>query len=317
MLAMAKPGVDVVLHEIAAPSATSSRCRSRGARQVRRDVGRRTCSSSMSRSSRTSARPVSSRPSPRSIRGGPARARHPARRARLPLRPRRTGQREAQDLPHVRRRRDAVISCPDAPSIYEIPKVLHDEGLDAYVVRRPQPLLPRRELEAGTTCSSASTARKRTHDALVGKYIDLPDAYCRYRGAARRAFANWAKVPSNGCVGRLRDSEARRTHWALSTGSSYLVASAFVASRQDRLRFATPEKPGAHPRTVPRSPVHGDESPATSLVSRAPLDRVRPRHGPPVIATMAEQVKIVSGDGDMGGTMRLGSYPPSSPAGPS
>ena len=29
----------------------------------------------------------------------------------------------------------------------------------------------------------------------------------------------------------------------------------------------------------------------------------------PVIATMAEQVKIVSGDGDMGGTMRLGSYP--------
>ncbi|MCL1907665.1 MAG: CTP synthase, partial [Propionibacteriaceae bacterium] len=31
---------------------------------------------------------------------------------------------------------EAVISCPDAPSIYDIPKVLHDEGLDAYVVRR-------------------------------------------------------------------------------------------------------------------------------------------------------------------------------------
>jgi CTP synthase len=29
----------------------------------------------------------------------------------------------------------------------------------------------------------------------------------------------------------------------------------------------------------------------------------------PVIATMAEQVAIVAGDGDLGGTMRLGSYP--------
>ena len=32
--------------------------------------------------------------------------------------------------------REAVIACPDAPSIYDIPKVLHREGLDAYVVRR-------------------------------------------------------------------------------------------------------------------------------------------------------------------------------------
>ena len=31
---------------------------------------------------------------------------------------------------------EAVVSTPDAPSIYDIPKVLHAEGLDAYVVRR-------------------------------------------------------------------------------------------------------------------------------------------------------------------------------------
>ena len=31
---------------------------------------------------------------------------------------------------------EAVVSCVDAPSIYDIPKVLHREGLDAYVVRR-------------------------------------------------------------------------------------------------------------------------------------------------------------------------------------
>ena len=31
---------------------------------------------------------------------------------------------------------EAVVAAVDAPSIYEIPKVLHAEGLDAYVVRR-------------------------------------------------------------------------------------------------------------------------------------------------------------------------------------
>jgi len=31
---------------------------------------------------------------------------------------------------------EAVVAAPDAPSIYDIPKVLHAEGLDAFVVRR-------------------------------------------------------------------------------------------------------------------------------------------------------------------------------------
>ena len=31
---------------------------------------------------------------------------------------------------------EAVVAAADAPSIYDIPKVLHSEGLDAYVVRR-------------------------------------------------------------------------------------------------------------------------------------------------------------------------------------
>ena len=52
---------------------------------------------------------------------------------------------------------DGVISTPDAPSIYDIPKVLHREELDAYVVRQTQSAVPRRRLDAsGTTCSQPS-----------------------------------------------------------------------------------------------------------------------------------------------------------------
>jgi len=73
---------------------------------------------------------------------------------------------------------DGVISTPDAPSIYDIPKVLHREELDAYVVRRLN--LPFRDVD----WTEWDDLLRRVHDphetvriALVGKYVDLSDAY--------------------------------------------------------------------------------------------------------------------------------------------
>ena len=72
---------------------------------------------------------------------------------------------------------EAVVSAVDAPSIYDIPKVLHAEGLDAYVVRRLG--LPFRDVD----WSDWDELLRRVHKpskavtiALVGKYVDLPDA---------------------------------------------------------------------------------------------------------------------------------------------
>ena len=72
---------------------------------------------------------------------------------------------------------EAVVTCKDAPSIYDIPKVLHAEGLDAYVVRRLG--LPFHDVD----WDGWSQLLERVHNperhvevALVGKYIDLPDA---------------------------------------------------------------------------------------------------------------------------------------------
>jgi len=81
---------------------------------------------------------------------------------------------------------DGVISTPDAPSIYDIPKVLHREELDAYVVRRLN--LPFRDVDWTTW----DDLLRRVHDpqetvriALVGKYIDLSDAYLSVAEALR------------------------------------------------------------------------------------------------------------------------------------
>ena len=101
---------------------------------------------------------------------------------------------------------EAVVTAADAPSIYDIPKVLHREGLDAYVVRRLD--LPFRDVD----WTVWDDLLRRVHHpkeevtvALVGKYIDLPDAYLSVAEALRAGgFAHEAKVhlrwiPSDEC----------------------------------------------------------------------------------------------------------------------
>ena len=81
---------------------------------------------------------------------------------------------------------DAVAACVDAPSIYDIPKVLHAQGIDAYVIRRLD--LGFRDVD----WTDWDRLLQRVHDpahevevALVGKYIDLPDAYLSVTEALR------------------------------------------------------------------------------------------------------------------------------------
>jgi CTP synthase len=81
---------------------------------------------------------------------------------------------------------EAVIACPDAPSIYDIPKVLHTEGLDAYVVRRLG--LSFKDVDWtlwGELLERVHHPSETVRIALVGKYIDLPDAYLSVTEALR------------------------------------------------------------------------------------------------------------------------------------
>ena len=90
----------------------------------------------------------------------------------------------------------AVVAAIDAKSIYDIPKVLHSEGLDAYVVRR----LDLRFRDVDWTqwndlLDRVHHPKETVTIALVGKYIDLPDAYLSVCEALRAGgFANHAQV---------------------------------------------------------------------------------------------------------------------------
>ena len=101
---------------------------------------------------------------------------------------------------------EAVVTAADAPSIYDIPKVLHREGLDAYVVRRLN--LPFRDVDWTLWDELLQRVHHPNEEvtiALVGKYIDLPDAYLsvvealRAGGFAHEAKVNIRWIPSDEC----------------------------------------------------------------------------------------------------------------------
>ncbi len=105
---------------------------------------------------------------------------------------------------------DAVVTAADAPSIYDIPKVLHREGLDAYVVRRLD--LPFRDVDWTTWDDLLRRVHHPSEEvtvALVGKYIDLPDAYLSVSEALRAGgFAHEAKVNIRWVASDTCDTEA-------------------------------------------------------------------------------------------------------------
>ncbi|MEU4160998.1 CTP synthase [Actinoplanes sp. NPDC026670] len=209
---------------------------------------------------------------------------------------------------------EAVIACPDAPSIYDIPKVLHDEGLDAYVVRRLG--LSFRDVNWKTWNDLLERVHhpKRTITiALVGKYVDLPDAYLSVSEAIRAAgFGNTVKiqlrwVPSDDCVTPAGAAAALKGADGIVIPGGFGVRG--IEGKVNTSRYAREN----------RIPILGlclglqcmTIDAARNLAGLAGANSVEfdERATYPVISTMADQEDIVAGKGDLGGTMRLGAYP--------
>jgi CTP synthase len=209
---------------------------------------------------------------------------------------------------------EAVVAAVDAPSIYDIPKVLHSEGLDAYVVRRLG--LPFRDVDWTKWGELLRRVHSPAHEvevALVGKYIDLPDAYLSVTEALRAGgFANDARVnlrwvPSDACATPEGAAEALGGADAICVPGGFGVRG--IEGKLGALTWArvtgTPALGlclGLQCMVIEAARNLAGLAGANS----AEFDESTPH---PVVATMADQVDVVSGERDMGGTMRLGLYP--------
>ncbi len=209
---------------------------------------------------------------------------------------------------------EAVVAAVDAPSIYDIPKVLHGEGLDAYVVRRLG--LPFRDVDWTDWDQLLRRVHHPAHEvtvALVGKYVDLPDAYLSVTEALRAGgFANDARVnlrwvtsddclTSEGALAALGDVDA------ICVPGGFGVRG--IEGKLAALRFA-------RERQIPTLGLclglqcmvieYSRNMAGLEGAGSAEFDEATPH---PVIHTMTDQRDVVAGERDMGGTMRLGLYP--------
>mgnify|MGYP000137289702 FL=1 len=206
----------------------------------------------------------------------------------------------------------AVVNAADASSIYDIPTVLNEEGLDSYIVEKLG--FEARDVDWSHWAPVLQAVHEPKHEikiALVGKYIDLPDAYLSVTEAIRAgAFANQAKVNIKWVASDLCETEAgAKEH--LGDVDGICIPGGFgvrgIEGKLGALKFARENKIptlglclGLQCMVIEyaRNMVGLDGASSTEFDPEAKY---------PVIATMAEQVDILAA-GDMGGTMRLGLY---------
>lgn len=208
---------------------------------------------------------------------------------------------------------EGVVAAVDAPSIYDIPKVLYAEGLDAYLVKRLQ--LKCTDVIWGEWQDLLNKVHNPKHEvtvALVGKYINLPDAYLSVTEALRAGgFANFAKVnikwvASDDCA---TDKDAA-TH--LADVDAICVPGGFgvrgIEGKLGALKYAREKQIPALGLCLGLQCMVIEVARNLAGLVDANSSEFDVATTNPVISTMSDQIDIVAGHGQMGGSMRLGLY---------
>lgn len=208
---------------------------------------------------------------------------------------------------------EAVVAAVDAPSIYDIPKVLFSEGLDSYIVSRLG--LGGHDVdwkEWDELLKKVHAPQYHVKVALVGKYIDLPDAYLSVSEALRAGgFANNAKVEliwvaSDECATSEGAEKALGGVDAICVPGGFGIRG--IEGKLGALKFAREKKIPTLGLCLGLQCMVIEAARNLAGIKDANSAEFTPESGTHVIATMDDQKNIVAGQGDMGATMRLGLY---------
>ena len=206
----------------------------------------------------------------------------------------------------------AVVNAADAPSIYAIPTVLDIEGLDSYIINSLS--LKAGEIDWTRWSSVLSAVNEPKHEvtiALVGKYIELPDAYLSVTEALRAGgFAHQAKVNIRWVASDLCESDEGATS-QLADVDGICIPGGFgvrgIEGKLGALKFARENKIPTLGLCLGLQCMVIEFARNVLGLQDASSTEFDPQAKHPVIATMAEQIDILAA-GEMGGTMRLGSF---------
>jgi len=209
---------------------------------------------------------------------------------------------------------DAVVNAVDVPSIYDIPSMLNEQGLDAYIVRALG-LAKAEDVDWSRWQRVLNAVHNPKHEVtigLVGKYIDLPDAYLsvtealKAGGFAQETHVNIRWIPSDEC--ETPEGAAK----ALSPLDGIVIPGGFgirgIEGKIGALKFAREQGIPTLGICLGLQCIVIEYARHVAGIEDASSSEFDPDTKHPVIATMEEQVDILD-HGDLGGTMRLGLYP--------
>ena len=209
----------------------------------------------------------------------------------------------------------AVISLPDAPSIYQVPVMLNEQSLDDIVIEKLGRRCQSANLSEWRRVTAAIERPERSIEiAIVGKYLDLLDAYKSLSEAITHAgIENRTQVDVRHVDAELLEGEGSG---ALDDVHAVLVPGGFGARGFEGMiraaRFARENNVpylgicyGLHAAVV-------DFARHVVGLENANTTEVNPNTRDPVIGLVSEwldregQIEHRNGDEDLGGTMRLG-----------
>ncbi len=206
---------------------------------------------------------------------------------------------------------EGVVSAHDVESLYMVPLVLRDEGLDGFIVRRLglDPAVEPDLLEWSRLVRRALAPEETVRVAVVGKYVSLPDAYLSvvealaHAGVHHGAQVEIVWVPAD----ELQSPGAAAR--ALSGAHGIVVPGGFgVRGIEGKIAAAR----HARERHVPYLGLCLGLQVAVVEFARHVLglaeansSEFAPETPEPVVDLMPDQRGVV----DLGGTMRLGVYP--------
>ncbi|MCA0345840.1 MAG: CTP synthase [Actinobacteria bacterium] len=209
---------------------------------------------------------------------------------------------------------DAVVNAVDVKSIYDLPKLFNQQGLDQTVVDH----LGLESVANDVDWSIWQPVLDAVHNpkgevtiALVGKYINLPDAYLsvsealRAGGFAHATKVNLKWVASDTCETPEGALEALGEVHAICVPGGFGVRG--IEGKLGALRFARENGIPTLGICLGLQCMVIEYARNVAGLEGASSTEFDPETPVPVIATMAEQVDIIDG-GDLGGTMRLGLY---------
>ncbi|WP_454131380.1 CTP synthase [Microbacterium lacticum] len=209
---------------------------------------------------------------------------------------------------------DAVVNAVDVPSIYDIPSMLNEQGLDAYIVDALGLDQKADDVDWTRWSKVLGAVHNPKHEVtigLVGKYIDLPDAYLSVTEALKAGgFAQETKVTVRWIASDLCETP-EGAEKALAPLDGIVVPGGFgirgIEGKLGALRFAREQGLPTLGICLGLQCMVIEYARNIAGIADASSSEFDPDTAHPVIATMAEQVDIID-HGDMGGTMRLGLY---------